>query len=329
MELDHHRRILGKYIHEKCALTLWTRYTPPRWEPGMLPGDAGEVKRRYLSVEDRTVPNAIGIYYRLFEHPALALPVVYHEFLHFGGVGGDMGDAIECEAEVWMREIMFMQFLIARIAPENENEIPAYEKRIADLVERLKLRGIGIQTQYDLSDPAFLPSFCDMIERIYGRPKSEEDALLEVEEQIERANMDIEKQNRHSETKRNWHPEIAWPPLGSEQTAGLTEKYRSILTKSKTVCHRMDAERYTEVVEEPESRVYLAEWEKYKNRQSSMKVFDERWGSFNRISPETVAAVVDRFGVTETQALEALNHIFQNLIETADSNEESKTATSD
>src|SRR5262249_36307308 len=57
MPLERHRQILGLYSRDKVAITLWTRYTPPKWFPGAKAEELGEVHKRYLEVDDRSAPN--------------------------------------------------------------------------------------------------------------------------------------------------------------------------------------------------------------------------------------------------------------------------------
>jgi len=79
MTLDDHQQLLGKYVRNGCGVSLWYQYTPPE--------KVGKVHARWIELVNRGSPNSMGFYYRLFRHPALCLPVIYHEYLHYAGTG--------------------------------------------------------------------------------------------------------------------------------------------------------------------------------------------------------------------------------------------------
>jgi len=113
MTLDDHQQLLGKFLRAPAAIGRWTRYTPPRWLRGMARGEAGPVESRFLAIEDRSVPNAMGIYYRLFEHPLLraAGPLSRVPPLMAGPTVTRQG--IPNESEVLVREILFARACLA------------------------------------------------------------------------------------------------------------------------------------------------------------------------------------------------------------------------
>lgn len=69
MNYDDNQKILGYYQSIGYNLELWYRYTPPE--------NVGKVHLRYLELDDRTKPNAMGLVYPLFKSPALAISVLY------------------------------------------------------------------------------------------------------------------------------------------------------------------------------------------------------------------------------------------------------------
>jgi len=313
MDISHHQKMLGKYSYSKCDLIYWTRYSPPLWKPGMSPDEAGEVNQRYLSVNDRSTPNSMGIFYRLFEHPVLSLPVIYHEFLHFGGTIGRSENAINNESEVWIREIIFMQYIISKLAPKRENVISEYEQEIVNAINRLNLNGIGFQTQYDFSNIDILPFFCDKIERIYGKKTNKEKAIQKADERIERNNRSIQLMNRTHEVKLNWYPEIEWPYLNTDQTISLTDNYKSILINSMITDHRLTVNEYTELINEENIQFFITSWNKYKSKSVTMKTFIQNWPLIDYEISELITVIVDRFNITDDQAVNYFNHIIREL----------------
>lgn len=297
MCLDHHKKILGKYNYERCDLIYWTRYQPPCWKPGMTPEEAGRVNDRYLSVDNRSTPNSMGIYYRLFEHPVLSLPVIYHEFLHFGGPAGNPSRAISNESEVWMREILFMQHLIASLSPIDGEAIQEYENEIIKMINSLGLPGLGMQIQYDFSNSQFISPFCDMIERIYGTSLTDEEAAQKIEDVVNRENRNIQLTNRTDERKLNWHPDIEWPLLNSDQTQGITTQYKAIQKQAMTSYHRLDWNRYKELLNDQACRYHLTKWKEYQNRQLATRAFDRQWIWKDTDTDNIIKSIVDRFSV--------------------------------
>jgi len=277
MTLQRHREILGQYSREKAHLQFWTRYTPPRWFRGANPREIGEVHRRYLNLDDRSMPNALGLYYRLFEHPALVLPVLYHEFLHYGGPKGNPKHGIENETEVLMREVFFARDLLARLAPANDDQLPVYEAALAEAIERTELLGLARQLFFEFEDDDFLVAINDHIAQTYGEGLDADAAMSEIDKQMEHWNRTIKLENQIDEAKRSWCPEINWPQLGVAETRDLTDRFRAILSRTLQQNHRLSVARRDEVLSEPVCRRHRDAWFAYRRRPAAFAELSRRF----------------------------------------------------
>ena len=252
---------LVEHIHDGCGLTLWTTYTPPR--------KIGPVRDRFLEVSDYSAPNSMGIYYRLFRHPALALPVIYHEFLHYGGPDGVPREGISNETEVLLRELIFARGLLARLAPANEEEIPRFEKGIVEAALETSFGSLLFQLAADLRDDGVLASLNAGVLGPYGGGRTREEAERETDGDIERENAMIQFENRVS----TWHPEIAWPPLGAIETESVTQAFRQIRVDQRIRRHGVTSEERDQIMACAPSRSWLHAWQGYCQRRNAQVEF--------------------------------------------------------
>ena len=294
MTLGRHRQILGQYSRDKVKLEYWTRYTPPRWFRGANPDELGEVHRRYLNLDDRSAPNAMGLYYRLFEHPVLVLPVLYHEFMHYGGPQGDPEHGIENETEVLLREILFARHLLAQLAPKEDVELPAYERALTAAIERTELVGLARQLFFKFNDDEYLGAINEQIVHTYGEGLAAAAARAEVDKKIEVENRNIELKNRTDEAKRFWYPEIDWPRLGTPETRALTDHLRTVLGRALQQDHRLDAKRRDMVLAEPVCRSHCAAWSAYRERDGALAQFAQNF-SCDGLHPLVLQTIMHRF----------------------------------
>lgn len=295
MTLDQHKQILGKYSREKCGITLWTRYTPPIWKRGIKPDEVGIVKARYLSLEDRSKPNSMGIYYRLFEHPILALPIIYHEYLHYGGPTGDPQKGILNESDVLIREVLFMKYLIAKLAPKDDYKIPEYEHSLVLAIQNIGLNGLGMQINFDIENDNVLSYLCDNIEKIYGIQLDIYKTKQKIDHLIKNENRNIRLINHTEEMKLNWYPEIEWPELKTEKTHKLTEEYSKVLQHSFTINHRIDSKQRDKILEDKTCQKFLSAWNVYKKRPNAQKEFQKAWPIAKLKHEEILAYIVNRY----------------------------------
>jgi len=277
MTMDQHKKILGQYSRHKCDISLWTRYTPPVWRRGAQLDEVGQVLRRFLVLDDRSKPNDMGIYYRLFEHPVLALPVIYHEYLHYGGPSGNPNQGIENETEVLLREIIFARSLISQLSPENDDDIPHFEQELIGAIESAELEGLGWQLNYDFETQEVFESIGDEIEATYGKQLSKPEAQEEIERLIAMRNRNIQLANNTDEQKLNWNPDIEWPDLGDTATSEMTVLYQQIVEQYLLYNHRIDYRRCQAILNDPICQKFIKDWEIYKERSQALVEFRITW----------------------------------------------------
>jgi hypothetical protein len=304
MLLEEHKKVLGQYSKSKYNIIHWTNYTPPLWEKGMLPDEAGVVNKRYITIDDRSKPNSMGIYYRLFEHPILALPVIYHEFLHYGGTKGIPSEGIENETEVHIREILFMKFLIAELAPTDYHKIPDYEQSIIDMIEDIELSTLGSQIIANINQDFDFKSMSDYIENIYGKPLEEPEVENAIQSSINLHNFLIGLDNKRNEMKNNWFPDIEWPDLTSEENENLLIICKDILYHQYTSNNRVDKEQWNRIFQDEVCQKYLSSWNSYIHMKKSLNKFQEKWDKKYRSAEKTTASICDRYSVWESLNVE-------------------------
>jgi hypothetical protein len=301
MSMDQHKRLLGKYTREKCGVILWTSFTPPLWKPGMSQENAGEVHERYVTLDDRSKPNSMGICYHLFKHPVLVLPVIYHEYMHFGGPTGEPDKGLSNESEVLIQEIVFMRSLIARLAPADDNLLPEFERELIAAIEGAGLKGLGLQILYDIASEEGLHLLCDEVEALYGKQMSPQEAVAKVERTLQTQNRSIRLNNHTDEMKLNWHPEMEWPELNGETTRRLTEQYRQVLQKSLTENHRISYSRLKGILKEETCARFEGDWNRYRMRPNAGVEFQKAWPLDDLELEELLLSIVDRYIVRDEQ----------------------------
>lgn len=263
--------ILGLYRRDGCRVVQWTRYQPRDGTPD-VPGDeagrdderprnAGPVTARYLDLDDRTPPNSMGLDYLLFHHPLLVVPVLYHEFLHHAGVTGEHG--LSNETEVHVREMLFFRRLMARLAPDRDADLPAYEQALLAACHATHTESVLLSLQLQLGDPDELRRLDAWIVQQYGRERDEAGAAHEVQQQIDQQNQEIARDN----FKQSWDPHMPWPLLGTEETRQLTTDYRRLLAQRWTQRHWITWQELCAILAEPVSQECLAAWEAYLRRR--------------------------------------------------------------
>jgi hypothetical protein len=296
MPLKRHKHILGNYFRSRCGLTHWTSYIPPV--------NIGEVRSRYLVVDDRSTPNSMGIYYKLFRHPLLALPVIYHEFLHYGGTLGDPRNAIENETEVLIRETLFARSLIAKLAPDDDKDIPAFEQDLAEEIWAADLESLLLQLGCKLEHDNHLEWINRTVIDTYGEQKSDADAASEAAIKAEMENALIVLENR----LQIWHPEVPWPLLGADETRHVSQEFTRIMKQSFMRDHRVIPSRRDQILNDTACSGHLREWEKYCHRQYSLSKLHVTWPSDDAELATIFLLIVRRFEI-ETKSDDILRTI--------------------
>lgn len=251
MRLDHHHQLLGKMVRRGCDISLWTRYTPP--------DEVGPVHNRWLELDDRSVPNAMGIYFRLLEHPVLGIPVIYHEYLHYAGAGNVPGEGLANEAEVLVREILFTRVLLARLAPDHPEGAPAFERALVDCATLLGVQPLLSQLLWPVESPEIVEPLNTKVEAIYGRPLQPPEASSHAAAHIQLLNLQIKFAN----VSQTWCPEVSWPRLGEPGTEDIERRFREIVVRRLTTANRISREDHARILEEGSVAQWQKEWHEY------------------------------------------------------------------
>ncbi len=264
---DYHN-ILGYYKEKKYSISLWTRFTPPK--------DIGTVHYRSIAVDDLTVPNSIGIAYELLEDPVLFLPVEYHEYLHACGTNHKIGQGIKNEAEVWLRENIFLRSLIADMADKGKKEMSSYH---SEVINKFKRMGMFQTVELINTDPItddFRLTLNMIIESLYGKQKTAGEAAIIADQEISYWDYLIESENQ----KLTWGPDKQYPILSC---SAESEKLREIIIRTETQKNIINKEEFEKIINEPEVKKQLGNWNEYISQISGFK--------YNSISEENARLI--------------------------------------
>jgi hypothetical protein len=278
MRFGEHRRAFGVYRTSGAEIEFWYQFDRPQDE-------GGTVSRRYLQIDDRMQPNSIGLHYHLLRHPLLALPVLYHEFLHYGGTTGREEDGIANELEVLLREIAFAKALMADLAPDDDEAIPQFENEILDACRQAD-NAIGLVHQW-LEDPFAEEVFVRLNQEVPFVYRS----WANPENDIHLANLDIEAKNLDV----TWSAWVWWPLLGQPETRHLTEEYLRLRRRHAELRHDLTLQRCREIQYEPEVAQQLARWKSYTERSHSLEVlggYRNSWADGQALSLELLAQLM-------------------------------------
>lgn len=259
MPLRRHRTVLGYYSSAPCKIEHWTRYSPPR--------EVGQVHVRYLVLDDRSKPNSMGIYYKMFQHPITAVPVIFHENLHYGGLSGRVDDGMRPEGEVWLREFLFCRYLMSELTA-NVSDVSSYESQLVELCKRIDADSLLIAFSLNvdrilkMEKPDALDTFNRSIVSIYGGLKTRDEAKRESGESREKADRDVARLN----LILTWCADVKYPTL---KESGIDKRYESILTQHFVVDHRLSTDRLHEILQEDQIRLQQSQWERYQGKTGS------------------------------------------------------------
>ncbi len=263
------RNRLASYREQGYNLNYWTRYTPPK-------DVAGNVKERYIEIEDFTRPNSMGIVYNLFVDPLLLIPVIYHEYQHYKG--------IKNEAHVWLKEQYFLRHLIAAYAPNDENQLQAYLNyfsgsffRIQDLLSLSLLKT-------DFSDPPQLQVFNAMITHFYGKQLNGNEAHAYALRQIDYENRNIYFNN----VALRWDPIKKFPQFAEPKTDWETQLLTSIIKARKSQRNTITIQEVNQILNEDEITIYKAEWEHFTKKVSAIDTWFAHFPDLGSLYQNTI-----------------------------------------
>jgi hypothetical protein len=295
MLLEDHRHVLGMYIQDGCSLSLWTHYTGAHF--------SGPVHQRSLCLVDRSTPNAMGIYHRLFRHPLLLLPVLYHEHLHYGGPDGDPEQGIQNEAEVLVREIVFARGLIAWLAERGPNEdLAAFEQKLVRHAQDLGVQGLLFGWLCDFDSDEELERLNAEIRAAYGDRLSDVEAERRVQDYFLEQNIEIQLAN--DTNAAYWCPEVRWPLLNGPGTEALCLEFRRILLRRWQCRHHVTRADVQRILRGPACQAACRAWASYCRRVRACRELQTARVAMN-LPPAEWARFVVRNVAFEPQAHEA------------------------
>lgn len=257
MTLNDQQTLLGKFVRDGCSIIKWTRYTPPK--------DVGEVQSRYLQLLNRGTPNAMGLYYRLFNHPMLVLPVIFHEFLHYAGPDALPGEGVANETEVLVRETYFARALMARLAPQDD--VAEFEREVISELEEVGVVDLAERWLANFSSEEEMQSLNDSILQAYGSELSNEEAESRSDRFVLDENIQIQKANQT--IVQRWCPETPWPLLGEGEGATVGRNYRDILRERWQTPHWISSDHRDAILDHAVVRQQADAWEDYLQRKNS------------------------------------------------------------
>lgn len=236
----------------------------------------------------------MGIYYRLFRSCFLALPVIYHEYLHYGGPEGDASHGIENEAEVLLRELIFARGLIAGAAPDNEEDLAAFDRSVLQAFQREQLEGLLFQVMVPLKDDAAVQRINNTVIATYGEQLSEDQARAKACSNILRENVRI----RFFNATQDWCPQVRWPRLDTAETTAATQQYRQIVIRWLTRNNCIGLQQHAAILGDIRNTEWLAAWRNYAGRSASRGYLTVAYKDWLRRAEPTLAdsplAVLDR-----------------------------------
>ncbi|MCK5342779.1 MAG: hypothetical protein KAR20_05215, partial [Candidatus Heimdallarchaeota archaeon] len=282
LSMQLYNRVLAYYREDGYQLNLWYKYTPPE--------KVGQVELRFLEVDDRTKPNSMGFASLLFNHPLLAIPVLYHEYLHFDGKNqldenknGSEIDGIKNESKVWLLENLFLRFLIAKLAPEDNDSLEQYHRNIQSLFREADMLDTLQLLDMNPAEDSFREYLEKYILKLYGKAKTEEQALNEAVTKIWEHNEFIRVANKE---ESDWCPEKTWPILMERKDSGLLDnrlteridsetynKLHEIVRSRATQINTVTSEEYKDIFQTELVQKQLEAWEGYLKRFPITPIF--------------------------------------------------------
>ena len=249
---------LAEYLKNGAHIQLWTLHLPPL--------NTGMVKKRFLELDDRSLPNSMGIDYRLFRHAFLLIPILYHEYLHHAGVPENDNSPIPNETEVRIREFLFARGFVAALAPKDDRDLPAYERSLLDAIREIGHYDLLWDLLLEFAEPESLEFLNQVIAKVYGGGLDRKRAEQQANQEIDELNADIKSKN-HGLT---WDAWIRWPLLRSQDAGQITSDFRDILLRHASQVNTVEASALDTILEGESSCSYRQGWDAYLRREGSL-----------------------------------------------------------
>ena len=206
----------GFYEFEPYKHSMWVQYEPPFGK--------GMVIRRFHEVLDMTIPNSTGLNVRLFTDEFAAIPTMFHEYCHY--------EDDHNEASVFLRTQLFSGSLYNKYRNAN----PMIDMVFSHLCDLLGEKPNAKNTD----------KLNDLIEKIYGKQVSPDDATVFIKQRIDEINQRISILSAHE----SWHPEIKMPFLNNELDGDSvnTNLIETVLMRYYTMPRRVTATEFDNII---------------------------------------------------------------------------------
>ena len=208
------RQTLGFYQFKPYIHAMFVQYVPPL--------NAGQVIARYHEVDDRTKPLSSGLALSLFRDPYAVIPTIFHEYKHFRGDRN--------EASVFLKTQLFSIRFYQKYRDANAKAdgVFAHLTSILGLPPAADKRG----------------ALNELIERMYGKQLSPQDAEKRADSEIEAINRFVDSAN----AQETWDPEVKLPRLSKDEDRENRDLIRDIVIRFATVPRSVTAEEFDAIV---------------------------------------------------------------------------------
>jgi len=260
MRREDHLNLLGQYARSGGEVETWVRFEPPK--------GVGRVKQRFWALNERSTPNSMGIDHRLFRHPGLLLPTLFHEYLHHAGVSENGNAPIPNETEVRFREALFTRGLIAAMAPEDDSQLQDFEISILEALKGTDMDFVLFLLLSDLWDPAVVERVNFLIYNTYEGGGDHDLAKRRVEAEISELTVGTYIRN----LTQIWDPDIKWPLPGSEGTEDLFAQFRNLRLQREIQINTVKLNDLPGILLGRSSQQDREAWDRYCRRPGSLRV---------------------------------------------------------
>ena len=220
----------GFYTYEPYLHTMWVRYTPPI--------NVGQVVSRYHEVLDMTLPNSSGLNIRLFTDQYAAIPVMFHEYLHY------LGDLNEASVHL-KTHIFSIKFYkkYRKADPKKDFAFSALKNIFGNKVDPENHFVLNI-----------------LISKYYGAQMPYEDAVKRAIEEVDNINNYIKINN----IQEKWCPEILCPFLDDKEDKKHADMIKEIVIRYAQVPKSITKQEFLLSMDNvnPVTKKMYREWKK-------------------------------------------------------------------
>ncbi len=165
-------------------------------------------------------------------------------------------DVIKNEAEVWLRENIFLRSLIAQMAPKNKKEFSSYHSEVMNKFKRMGMFQTVELLNADPITEGFRLTLNMIVESLYGKQKTEKEAAIVADQEISYWDFLIASENK----KLTWCADKQYPILSC---SAESEKVREIIIRTETQKNIINKEEFEKIINESEIKKQLNKWNEY------------------------------------------------------------------